>query len=275
MRILESKPRATTNKENAEKPGVFGSIKLPLNRQAQRIEDYVIQTLNRGLDYQVVCLRNFFPSDTSRSLNLVLAAPQGIYLLHISRLKGVFRTVGENWEELDVRSKKFRRAKENLLLETRQMARQVDIELARIGIKAPKTEPVIYFSEPGAHVDAEQPSVRIFQIDAIDRFFSGILRLPISVGPEVIDEIADKLGESLVSQKQSPAQMNERDIFSLHEPEKKKSLTDSPLLMPVMQEPRFLKKIQFSKGQWFFLSFLLIITILILVTLVITALVLT
>jgi hypothetical protein len=275
MKIVECKHKELANNKNAGLGRVFGNFNLPVTRQTQKLEDFIIQALQKRLDRRFICLRNCFPADVSNSPALVLIAPQGVYLFRVSPLKGVFRAAGEAWEMLEARSKKFIPAKPNLLLETLQIAQQMDSQLALAGIQAPRSEPVVYFSDPGAHVDAEQPVVRLLLVDALDRYLSGILRLPSILEPEVIEAITNTLGASGIEQFKADASKNERDIFSLQELEEKKIKKVSPSLKPEFKEPKFFKKIQFSRRQWVLLSFLLIVNIVVLVALVVVVLVLT
>lgn len=275
MKIIELYQDDQAEAKRAGLGRALGKINLPLGHPSQGVEDTVLQVLQNRLDHRFVCLRNFYPPDIYPTPAFILIAPQGITLLRISMLKGIFRAAGESWEELDTRSKKFSPAKINLLLETQRMADMLDTELSRKHPNLPKTEAVIYFPNPGAHVDTEQPVIRVLLADALDRFLSGILRKPLLLETDAIGKITDAIQQKGILRTSNDARTDEGDIFSLHEPQKKKSPKATLFPKPALKEPGVLKKLQFSKHQWVFLGLMMVVNIIILVALVMVILVLT
>jgi hypothetical protein len=183
--------------------------------------------------------------------------------------------VEEAWEEFDSRSKKFSPVKPNLVFETAQISRELGIVLQRIGIPLPKHEALIYFSNPGAHVDTDHPVVRILLVDALERFISGLLRMQPQLETERIDQVIEAMSKMVSPQNQSFSVKKEQDIFSLREPEAKKAANAPALPKPVLQEPGFFKKLHFTSRQWIFISMMLVVNIVILVALVMVVLILT
>ncbi len=273
MRIIECK-----YKERAEGVG-FGraldNINLSFGRQSQSVEEFLLQALQKRLDHRFVCLRNYFPNDTSQSSTLVLLSPQAIVLFQVSPLKGIFRAVGDVWEELDTRSKKYYPVKANIILETLGTSKELGMRLARIETDLPKIEPVIYFVNPGAHIEVERPAARILLVDALDRFLSNLLHMPAVIDPEVLEKLANSMQESCSPQSSKASKPSEPDIFSLRDVEEKKPSKKMLISTPFQQGPGILKKLRFSRGQWILLSILFIVTILVLVALVLVVLILT
>ncbi len=276
MKIIELYQDDQAEAKRAGLGRALGKINLPLGHPSQGVEDAVLQVLQNRLDHRFVCLRNFYLPDIYPPPAFILIGPQGITLLRISMLKGIFRAAGESWEELDTRSKKFSPAKINLLLETQRMADMLDTELSRKHPDLPKTEAVIYFPNPGAHVDTEQPVIRILLADALDRFLSGILTKA-SIAGNGCDRknYAMRCSKREFCATSNDARTDKGDIFSLHEPQKKKSPKATLFPKPALKEPGVLKTLQFSKRQWVFLGLMIFVNIIILVALVMVILVLT
>lgn len=275
MKIIECKQDTQVDGKGIGLGRTFGNLTLPIGRQSQEIENTVIQTFQKKLDHRFVCLSNFYPRDATQTPALILIGPQGVYLFRISTIKGIFRAAGDSWEELDTRSKKFNPVKTHLLSETLQMSNRLDMELATTGIDLPVTEPIVYFANPGAHVDAEKPIVRVLLIDALDRFLSSLLRLPQVLEKEQIEKLVDALQQKRHPRNSETSELDEHDIFSLHDPKEKQSQKGPSIPKPVFHEPGVLKKLQFSRRQWIILGILTLFTIVILVALVLVILILT
>lgn len=275
MKIIECKQDTQTDGKGVGLGRAFGNINLPLGHQSQEIENSVIQALQKRLDHRFVCLSNFYPRDATQTPALILIGPQGVYLFRISTIKGIYRAAGDSWEELDARSKKFVQLKTNLLSETLQMSNRLDRELATTSIDLPITEPIVFFANPGAHVDAEQPVVRILLVDALDRFLSSLMRLPQVLEKEQIENLVTALQQKRLPRRAEISEFNERDIFSLQDSEGKQTKQGPSIPKPVFQEPGVLKKLQFSRRQWIILGTLTFVTIVILVALVLVILILT
>lgn len=275
MKIIECKQDTQTDGKGVGLGRTFGNITLPIGRQSQEIENSVIQTFQKKLDHRFVCLSNFYPRDATQTPALILIGPQGVYLFRISTIKGIFRAAGDSWEELDTRSNKFNPVKTHLLSETLQMSNRLDMELATTGIDLPITEPIVYFANPGAHVDVEQPLVRVLLVDALDRFLSSILRLPHVIDKEQIEKLVEAIQQKRLPRNSETSKSDERDIFSLHDPKEKQPQKGPSIKKTIFQEPGVLKKLQFSRRQWTILGILTFITIVILVALVLVILILT
>lgn len=275
MKIIECKSDVQTDGRGAGLGRALGNLNLPFNRQSQEVEDAFIQALQKRLDQRYVCLCNFHQPELSQIASYLLIAPQGLFLFKISTIKGIFQAAGESWEELDTRSKKFTQAKSNLLLETLQKSKELDAELASTGMDVPRIEPILYFANPGAHIDTEQPVVRILLVDALDRFLSGILRLPQVIDPDATEKLVDALCQRRAPLTSGVSKMNDRDVFSLHDPDENKKKKGPPSHKPILREPGVLKKMKFSRRQWIFLAIMIFVNIVILVGLVLVVLLLT
>lgn len=253
----------------------FGGINLPHGRQSQKAEELVLQVLQKKLDNRFICLRSFQSPELRAVPGFILIGPPGIFLFRISTVKGIYRAAGDAWEEFDSHSKKFISVKPNPVYETAQSSSELDLVLQRIGIPLPKHETLIYFSNPGAHVDTANPVVRILLADALERFIFGLLRMKPLLETESIDQVIEALSKIVSPQNQNFSVKKEQDIFSLREPEAKKTVKGTTLSKPVLNEPGFFKKLHFTSRQWLFISMMLIVNIVILVALVMVVLILT
>jgi hypothetical protein len=242
-----------------------GSSSVKENEEAQ---DYVVNALNKVLDNQFVLLRNITLEGPNIPLPLILLGPAGIQVIYASTAKGVYRAKESVWEKLDDRTQHFQMDRPNLLERTMLMGRALDTYLANQKLELPAVEPVLFFSDPGIHIDATRPVVRVLMADALDRYIAGLVTTRSFVDQDTIQRVVKILTRGLDQKGVEGQMVIERDAFSfLDLPEegaqvRKKVFVDR-------SEPSVFQNIPFSKRQWLLIILLVVVNIVILTGLVI------
>jgi len=258
-----------------QSPGVFtralktlGSTLLEKDNEAQ---DAVINALNKVLDNRFVMLCNITLEGPDVPIPLILIGPPGIRVIYASSSKGVYRAKENIWEELDDRTQRFRIVRPNLLERTSLMARAVDTYLASNGYHVPASEPVLFLSNPGVHVDTTRPIVRIVLTDALDRYIATYAQSVAFMEQEQVQEIAKAFVGDVFSNNGAKL-VPEHDAFSFRDLPEEKPVAPSPMVLIDRSEPQVLKKIPFTSKQWIFLGLLSLMNIIILTVFVVMVL---
>lgn len=136
----------------------------------------VVQRLQRVLSGQFILLRGLSLPGLQLEIPGVLLGPSGVYVLYASPLRGIFRIKGNRLARMDTTTRQFRDVRPNLVRRTQLMGRAVEVFFQRKGLEVPVLEPVLIFTDPGIHVDAARPAVRIVQMDVLDRFAARLVQ---------------------------------------------------------------------------------------------------
>jgi hypothetical protein len=106
---------------------------------------------------------------------MILLGPGGVYVIHVSTVKGFFEAKGDQWNT--VNNGVSQPASINLLSRVSRFARAVQIYLERINVelKTP-VEPILITFDPGAHVESMRPVARVVQSDAVKQFAGSVLQ---------------------------------------------------------------------------------------------------
>ncbi len=198
-------------KSDSSEVGLGGILS---SRKKKSPKDLFIKSLRATLDHRFVLLCNSQPKGMEESMTL--AGPTGIWLILLSDAKGVFRAAEESWEALDARTGSYKPAQPNPIALARQKANSLSEKLFNLGVEAPDVDPIVFFTDPGAHVDTAHPAARIVLVDAVQRFVTSVLTTPVALNQESIQQIIDGyLGEN--SQEPPDAVKEIRDIYSLRD----------------------------------------------------------
>ena len=272
MKVIENPAFSS----KAATPGKLDEVLSPLKlgralTPEMEAQEAVIASLERALDNRYVMLRNITLEGLDVPIPLVLIGPPGVSVINPSPARGVFRVKGDVWEQMDSRQELYRSSSPNLVTRTELMAQAVQTFLeGRLPSEA-QVEAVLYFSDPGIHVDAVRPVVRIVQVDGMERFLAGLLQTPIYMEKEDVSKIADLFVKSMGIIERESSPYPERDAFSFRDEEiARETLIDRlPRGEGVV---RNLNKIPFSGRQWFLLGCMGVVDIIILVAFVILVL---
>lgn len=124
---------------------------------------------------------------------LVLVGPAGIQVISASALKGVYRLKQHNWALLDDRSRRYKLTRPNPVARLLIMTEAIAEHLAALQIPQENVNPVFYLFQPGIHVDAEDPAVRLVRPDAVDHFIASLLQKEPVLEEHQIEQIVEAL----------------------------------------------------------------------------------
>lgn len=132
-----------------------------------------------------------------------------------------------------------------------------------------QVEPVLVFTNPGVHIESARPIVRIVQIDALDRFITGIVQSRVVYEQEQVQQIVNLL--TTLAYEASESDADERSSFSITAQERAKEKIDSASANLDRIDSAFSKveKLPFSSRQWIVLGGLILVNIIVLVAFVI------
>jgi hypothetical protein len=128
--------------------------------------EYLEKALGKTTGYHL--LRNITLQGLEVEIPFILLGPTGIYVMHATALRGMYRAKNEDWGTIEANS--FKPAKANLLARTARLGKALQIYLQRQGFSdLPLVEALLLCSDPGMHVDTIRPVIRVVQRDALDR----------------------------------------------------------------------------------------------------------
>lgn len=233
--------------------------------QDMQAQEGLLTALDRALDHRYTMLRGVTLEGLDIPIPLVLVGPTGVRVLYPNPSRGVFRARGDLWEQMDDNDRAFRPAMPNLMTRVQLMAQAVAAYLTAQEMGQPEVEAVLFFSDPGTHVDSVRPTVRIVLADGIDRYLAGLLQSHEYLDKQDVQHIVGALTKSMGPlPDESP--FPERDAFDFLDERKASRLSTLAENMPRGQGVvSTLQKIPFSNRQWFFLGCLGIVNILILI----------
>jgi hypothetical protein len=248
--------------------GLLGQVSTSLKPGKPHSEDAVAQermiaSLQKSLGNQYVLLRQARLEGLEIPIPFILIGPPGVRVGVVSGLRGIFRAREDSWEKLDERQQKYRPASPNLLTRTLLMARSVQAFLANQGCPSTEIEPVLFFSDPGIHVEVVKSAVRLVMADAVDRFVAGLIQSRIHLNQEEIDHVVQLLaGKGNVEH----TPQVDVDAFSYSDPVKPRQPSNLERAVAA-GEQGFLTRITrlpFTSRQWMMIGVIIFISILLL-----------
>lgn len=272
MKVIDNTQEETTTQR---KKGFFDLSRLGIGGAAPdgdaEAQEYVLNALSKVLDNQYILLRNITLEGPGIPIPLILLGPSGIQVIYASPAKGMYRAKENVWEKLDDHNQRFQIERPNLLERASMMGRALDTYLASQGLEVPVAEPVLFFSDPGIHIESTRPIVRVLMADALDRYIAGLVTGNSLMDQETVQQIFKTLTRSMDQNELEGRTVIEQDAFSfLDLPEEnrvhKKVVVDR-------SEPPLFQNIPFTKSQWILIGMLVVVNIIILVSFIVIVLV--
>ncbi len=272
MKVIDNTQEETTTQR---KTGFFDLSRLGIGVAAPdgdaEAQEFVLNALNKVLDNQYILLRNITLEGPGIPIPLILLGPSGIQVIYASPAKGMYRAKENVWEKLDEHNQRFQIERPNLLERTSMMGRALDTYLASQGLEVPVSEPVLFFSDPGIHIDSTRPIVRVLMADALDRYIAGLVTGNSLMDQETVQQIYKTLTRNMDQNELEGRTVVEQDAFSfLDLPEEsrvhKKVVVDR-------SEPPLFQNVPFTRRQWILIGLLVIVNIIILVSFIVIVLV--
>lgn len=275
-------------KKKSNLPGGLGDawtrLSQTLSGNEADAQTVLITALDKVLDYRFSALLNVPVEGSNLLIPVVVVGPPGIWVIHTSPIKGVFRAREENWEELNERARRYNHTRPNLVQQTAQMAAAVAAATATaiadmvkpsgetLPEKPPVIEPVLFFSDPGTFVDTVRPAVRIVLADAADRFAAGLANTPPSLTQGKAQMAVAALTGSRVATVGGGVSGDVRDVFSFRDLPPEKAAQMPRKVVVDESEPDIFRKVPFNRRQLIWLGILILINFVILTALAVVVL---
>ncbi len=213
-------------------------------------QEEAIRALSPVLDNRYTLLRNIVLPDVGVPLPMTLVGPNGIWVLYVSGLRGVYRAKNDTWARMD--SGHFKPVKPNLVRRTQLLARALQAYLEKQGLhNLPDVQGALLFTDPAHHVDAINPAVRVVLSDALERFAISITRQAETLTPQQVEGVIS----ACVTE--PPEELPEEDdAFALRE-----ELPEGEISVPRAAAPSkagplsdFVGRINLTSKQWMLLG---------------------
>ncbi|MBI5351630.1 MAG: NERD domain-containing protein [Chloroflexi bacterium] len=164
----------------------------------------VIAQLERSLEKGFVLIRNFTLPNIEVVVPLILIGPGGVYVIHVTPIKGQFEARGDQWEVVNYG--RSQPASINLIELVMRRARVVQkyLEFQKVSLSAP-VEGILIASDPGAHIDSLRPVVRVVMSDAIKQLASSLQQARPVWQSTYIYDLADRIVDPPPPQEVKPA----------------------------------------------------------------------
>jgi hypothetical protein len=193
MKIIDKTPLLNEKGELGVVQRVQGILKYgsdwPSELDAQKA---IITFFDRQLEKGYTLIRNMTLGASGIVVPIILLGPAGIYVIHVTYLRGRYEARGNAWNEEAGDS--YKPAEVNLIQHTVRMANAVKKFIERQGIKLPvPIEPVLISGNPGLHIEAVKPAIRVLMIDGIKSFVTGLSTATPVLRPEAVHEFTERI----------------------------------------------------------------------------------
>jgi hypothetical protein len=270
MKIINLAAEADASQKPRALPGFLDKLNLSQGDKEKRALETVVQRLSNLLDNRFTLLRNLPVGGQANPYLMTLVGPPGVLVLLVIAARGEFRVTEGNWETLESGGKDYKPARANLVGAALAAAGNLEQQLTGLEPNLPAPEAALLFTDPGAHVNTVRPKVRAIPSDGLDRFAVNLTKAREALGPELLRQVVDRLTRQVIDSKApvaDDAAWAHLEGRSLGEAEPQ---TPSWLSTVGSQEPEVVKKIaknaNFTRRQWLILAGLLAVTILILLS---------
>lgn len=178
----------------------------------------VIAILRPKLGKGYTVIRNLTLGASGIVIPLALVGPAGIYAAYVTHLHGTYQAKGNAWGQTF--GENYKPASKNLLTHTQLLARALQAFIERQGVKLPKpVEPVILAANPGLHIEALQPIVRVIMVDALARWAASLGSAAPVFTVETAYELADRIVNPRPPKKEGSSDAAQAPAKSEEEPE--------------------------------------------------------
>jgi hypothetical protein len=193
MRIIDKTPLLNEKGELGVLQRLQGMLKYgfdwPNELEAQKA---IITFFDRQLEKGYTLIRNLPLGASGIVVPLLLLGPTGIYAIHVTFLRGRYEARANSWNE--EAGDGYKPARVNLVQQTARLAKAVTAYIERQGIKLPvEVEPVLIAANPGLHIEAVRPAVKVIMIDGVKSFVAGLATGRPVLGSEAVHDFTDRI----------------------------------------------------------------------------------
>ena len=193
MKIIDKTPLLNEKGELGTVQRVQGMLKYGLDWSNElEAQKAIITFFDRQLEKGYTLIRNIALGASGIVVPIILLGPTGIYVIHVTYLRGRYEARGTAWNE--EAGDGYKPAQVNLIQQTARMANAVKKFIERQGVKLPvPVEPVLISGNPGLHIESVKPAIRVMMIDGIKSFVTGLASAPPVLRPEAVHEFTERL----------------------------------------------------------------------------------
>lgn len=205
MKIIDKTPFQDASGKISISGRAQGTLKYGLNWFKElEAQNVVIAQLERALEKGFVLIHNFTLPIIEVVIPIILVGPGGIYVIHVTPLKGQFEAKGDQWNNINYGLSQP--ANINLIDIVLKRARAVQKYLATQNINLPTpVEAVLIASDPGAHIESLRPVARVVMSDAIKQFAGALIQARPIWRSESVYDLADRIIEPRQPEVPKPA----------------------------------------------------------------------
>ncbi len=174
MKIIDKTPLLNEKGELGIVQRIQGMLQFgynwPTELEAQKA---IITFFDRQLEKGYTLIRNYTLGQSGILVPIILLGPTGIYVIHITYLRGRYEVRNDTWNV--EAGEGYKPAPVNLIQRTMRMATALKAFIERQGVNVPiNIEPVLIAGDPGLHIESVRPAIKVMMIDGIKSFVSNL-----------------------------------------------------------------------------------------------------
>src|SRR6266498_1243312 len=205
MKIIDKTPLLDEKGELGIVQRVQGMLQFgfswPKELAAQKA---IITFFDRSLEKGYTLIRNYTLGQSGIMVPILLLGPTGIYVIHISYLRGRYKVKGDTWNV--EAGEGYKPAPINLIQRTMRMTKALRAFIERQGTKVPvEIEPMLIAADPGMHIESVRPAIEVILIDGIKSFVSNLATGRPVMSSENVFELTERIINPRPPKKASPA----------------------------------------------------------------------
>ena len=211
MKLIDQTPLQDEEGKIGILQRVQGTLKYGFNWYPElEAQKAVLPLLSKGLGKGYTVIRNRTLGGSGITIPLTLVGPAGIYAIHVTHLRGTYEAKVDGWGA--IYGTNYRPAAVNLPTLTQLYARALKAYLEFQGVTLPQpVEPIILAADPGMHIEAIRPVVRIILVDGIERWAKSIASAPPVLTVETAYELADRIVNPRIPKKEKMPAVPKQD----------------------------------------------------------------
>jgi hypothetical protein len=193
MKIIDKTPLLNEKGELGIAQRVQGMLKYGFQWPGELEAQKAIMTFfDKQLEKGYTLIRNIPLGASGIVVPMILLGPTGIYVIHVTFLRGRYEARGTSWNEAS--GEGYKPAAVNLIQQTARMAKAVMAFIERQGVELPvQVEPIIIAANPGLHVESVRSAVRVILIDGVKSFVASLASEPPVLRPEAVHEFTERI----------------------------------------------------------------------------------
>lgn len=236
MKIIDKTPLLNEQGELGFIQRIQGMLQFgfgwPNELEAQKA---IITFLEKQLEKGYTLIRNMPLGASGITVPMILLGPTGIYVIHVTYLRGRYEAKGNSWNEASGNG--YKPAAVNLIQRTARMANAVKVFIERQGIKLPvEIEPVLIAGNPGLQIESVRPAIKVMMIDGIKSFVAGLTTGRPVLSLEAVHEFTERILNPRTPKKEAaappasgvPASWEEKTIPPAQEASRAQTIFNAP-----------------------------------------------